>query len=97
MKDRERQLAEQQKYGIDFDDEYNYLQHLKSVSELYDSEMVEVRKDLHTVIDAILRLAFRVLWCAVWGWKSNPVVCSLGMEEQSCGVQFGDGRTICIY
>ena len=46
MKEQARLLEEQQKYGIDFDDGYNYLQHLKSVSELYTSEMIEVRKGL---------------------------------------------------
>lgn len=46
MKEQARLLEEQRKYGIDFDDGYNYLQHLKSVSELYNSEMIEVRKSL---------------------------------------------------
>ena len=48
LKDQEAQFEEQLKYGIRFDDDYNYMQHLKSVSELYDSEMVEVSKQRST-------------------------------------------------
>lgn len=38
---REKQKEERTKYGIYFDDEYDYLQHLKDTNEVYDLEPVE--------------------------------------------------------
>lgn len=35
---KEKQKEEQQKYGIFFDDEYDYLQHLKDLNEVYELE-----------------------------------------------------------
>ncbi|VDO97073.1 unnamed protein product [Soboliphyme baturini] len=51
----EKRLAEQHKYGIYFDDDYNYLQHLKDVNEVEVSEFVEERYRLFlngTAVDA---------------------------------------------
>ena len=39
---QEQQLEEQHKYGIYFDDEYDYLQHLKDVNELPQRNLQEV-------------------------------------------------------
>jgi protein LTV1 len=35
---KEEKLEEQQKYGIFYDDEYDYLQHLKDLNEVYELE-----------------------------------------------------------
>lgn len=40
---KDKQKEDQMKYGIYFDDEYNYLQHLKDVNEGYDLEPVVER------------------------------------------------------
>ena len=34
--DAEKRKEQQRQYGVSFDDDYDYLQHLKDVNELYD-------------------------------------------------------------
>lgn len=34
-------IEEQQKFGVFFDDDYDYMQHLKDVDEVYELEQVD--------------------------------------------------------
>lgn len=52
----EQKREEQQKYGIFFDDEYDYLQHLKDSNEVYELEEHVPREDkvIHDGMSVIL-------------------------------------------
>ena len=38
---KKKRIEEQQKYGVFFEDDYDYLQHLKESDEVYELEPVE--------------------------------------------------------
>jgi len=49
-------LGEQRKFGIYYDDDYDYLQHLKDVSELNDVGIIE---RFHISADQVVHLNFQ--------------------------------------
>jgi len=53
-------LGEQMKYGIYYDDDYDYLQHLKDVSELNDVGIIE---RFHISTDQVVHL--NIILCKI--------------------------------
>lgn len=41
QKKDEKTIEEEQKFGVYFEDEYNYMQHLKDVNEVYSMESMD--------------------------------------------------------
>ena len=54
-------LSEQRKFGVYYDDDYDYLQHLKDVNELNDVGIVE---HFHISADQVLNISV-LLWSSV--------------------------------
>ncbi|XP_045159962.1 protein LTV1 homolog [Mercenaria mercenaria] len=62
-KDDDLRTEEQRKYGVFFDDDYDYMQHLKDTNEIYEVELVDrvYREEVKNVRDSGLKLPSSVL------------------------------------
>ncbi len=51
FQDPESRREEQRKYGVFYDDDYDYLQHLKDVNELYEVHPVEYNPRVESSVE----------------------------------------------
>ena len=54
---KEKRLEEQRKYGVFFDDDYDYMQHLKDVNEVYELEQVTDNRNRNEIRNVSMTIA----------------------------------------
>jgi len=84
LQKKDDRLSEQRKFGIYYDDEYDYLQHLKDVNELNDVGIVE---HFRISADQVISISVQ-LWSSVEQFnfmricnvKAHDVICVICMQ-----------------